>query len=180
MLCAIMGSVPDTSPAFPVVLGLGANEGEPRAQLVRAIQELRSAVEGPVWVAGLYQSAAIGPEQPDFLNSAALLDFPGEPLALLELTQAIEQRLGRIRRGRWGPRRIDLDLLWAGERQVRSARLTVPHAQLTARAFALLPLLELCPEAADPEDGQLYRSLLPRFHSQRIQKIDSAGWELVP
>jgi 2-amino-4-hydroxy-6-hydroxymethyldihydropteridine diphosphokinase len=96
-----------------------------------------------------------GPPQPDFLNAAALVTYEGEPEALLGALLAIERRLGRRRGGeRYGPRTIDLDILWIEGRTVDTEELVVPHPRLLERAFALLPLLELVPEARDPRSGE--------------------------
>lgn len=158
-----------------VVIGLGANLGDPRAQLQQATSELASRL-GSVRASGLYASAAIGPEQPDFMNAALLVSYPAPLHELLRLTREVEHRLGRRRDVHWGPRVIDLDLLWAGDRTSSDAELIVPHPQLTRRAFALLPLLELCPEAVSPLDGAAYRSFLSDVHSQRIERVSGPEW----
>ncbi len=69
---------------------------------------------------------------------------------------AIEARLGRVRAERWGPRTVDLDLLWIDGLAYDSPRLVVPHPHLRERAFAVAPLLELVPDARDPRTGALY------------------------
>jgi 2-amino-4-hydroxy-6-hydroxymethyldihydropteridine diphosphokinase len=97
-----------------------------------------------------------GPPQPEYLNAAVLLAFDGAPLELLDALLAIEARLGRVRAERWGPRTIDLDLLWIDGVAVEDARLEVPHPRLRERAFALVPLLEVAPEARDPRTGVRY------------------------
>ncbi|HSC88027.1 MAG TPA: 2-amino-4-hydroxy-6-hydroxymethyldihydropteridine diphosphokinase, partial [Polyangiaceae bacterium] len=109
-------------------------------------------------------------------NAAVLLDYPGELERLLDVTQDIEQRLGRVREVRWGPRTLDLDLLLAGSRVLTTERLTVPHALLHERAFALLPLLELQPDAVDPRTGASYAARVAAFHSQRIERLEGPEW----
>jgi 2-amino-4-hydroxy-6-hydroxymethyldihydropteridine diphosphokinase len=103
----------------------------------------------------VYVTAPVGgPPQPDFLNAAALVTYEGEPQALLGALLAIERGLGRRRGGeRYGPRTIDLDILWIEGWTVDTEELVVPHPRLLERAFALLPLLELVPEARDPRSG---------------------------
>jgi 2-amino-4-hydroxy-6-hydroxymethyldihydropteridine diphosphokinase len=88
-----------------------------------------------------------GPEQPRFLNAAVAVSYSGEPLALLDALQAIEKELGRTRDVRWGPRTIDLDVLWTDGPPIELPRLVVPHPRLAERAFALLPLADVAPEA---------------------------------
>lgn len=84
-----------------------------------------------------------------------LVEWAGPLLALLDETQRIENELGRVRTERWGPRTIDLDLLWSDGPSVNVPRLTVPHPELRKRAFAMLPLLDVVPNAfpAAPPDG---------------------------
>jgi 2-amino-4-hydroxy-6-hydroxymethyldihydropteridine diphosphokinase len=85
-----------------------------------------------------------------------LVRFEGDALDLLDATLAVEAALGRVRRERWGPRTIDIDILWIEGVSVDHARLVVPHPHLRERAFALVPLLELVPDAGDPRTGEPY------------------------
>ncbi len=137
-----------------MVVGLGANLGDRLASLRAAVQELR-AVARVDRVSRVYETAPVGgPPQPAFLNAAALLAHDGSPARMLDALLAIEARLGRVRAERWGPRVIDLDLLWIDGVSWQSARLVVPHPRLRERAFALGPLLELVPDAIDPRTGE--------------------------
>ena len=108
-------------------------------------------------VSRVYETDPVGgPEQGPYLNAAIALVWPGEPLALLDVLQAIERDLGRTREVRWGPRTIDLDILWIdGRAAIASDRLVVPHPRLAERAFAILPLLDVAPHApyAAPPDA---------------------------
>jgi len=105
----------------------------------------------------VYETEPVGgPPQPLYLNAAAALDFEGEPLALLEALLALERDFGRVRGVRNGPRTLDLDLLWIPGRSVAHERLVVPHPRLHERAFALAPLLDVAPDAADPRTGRRY------------------------
>ena len=138
------------------VVGFGANLGDRLATMRRAAGELED------WAvvqkrSRVYATAPVGGvAQPEFLNAAALVMHTGTPQQLLEALLAIEAKLGRARREKWGPRTIDLDLLWAEGVVLDSPRLTVPHPALRDRAFALVPMLELVPEAADPTTGERY------------------------
>lgn len=100
-------------------------------------------------VSRVYETDPVGgPDQPAFLNAAIAIEWEGEPLALLDALQRIELDLGRVRDVRWGPRTLDLDVLWiAGGMHVDDARLVVPHPRLHERAFALRPLLDVAPDA---------------------------------
>jgi 2-amino-4-hydroxy-6-hydroxymethyldihydropteridine diphosphokinase len=104
-----------------------------------------------------YATAPIGGiPQPEFLNAAALILYEGGAAELLDELLAIEKGLGRVRKERWGPRTIDLDILWIDGLVVDTPRLVVPHASLRERAFALVPMLELVPDATDPRSGERY------------------------
>jgi 2-amino-4-hydroxy-6-hydroxymethyldihydropteridine diphosphokinase len=171
---------PPSSPgAAAVVVALGANQGRERATFSAVIAELRRRF-GTVHPSRLYRSVALGPTQPDYLNAAVLFDFEPDLLTLLPQLQAIEAEFGRVRAERWGPRTLDLDLLWAGARCVNTFTLTVPHAQLRFRNFALLPLLDLIPEAVDPVDGVPYVDLVDGLSEPLIQVVDQASWWEVP
>lgn len=97
----------------------------------------------------VYETPPVGPPQPSYLNAAFRLETDLGPEALLERLLDIEAMLGRVREVRWGPRTLDLDLLFIDGVEVRSPRLTVPHPRLHERAFALAPLLDVAPELAD-------------------------------
>ncbi len=141
------------------VIGLGSNLGERRAVLARAAAEVER-LGTPAGRSALYETQPVGPPQPLFLNGALALETALGPLALLEGLLEIERRLGRIRAERWGPRLIDLDILWTDGGVLSSPRLTVPHPELRRRAFALRPLLDVAAHAKDPSDGESYARVL--------------------
>jgi 2-amino-4-hydroxy-6-hydroxymethyldihydropteridine diphosphokinase len=141
------------------VIGLGANEGERLANLQAAVSALHKVMRVER-VSRVYETAPVGgPAQPDFLNAAVLVAYEGGPEDLLDALLAIERGMGRARRQRWGPRVIDLDVLWIDGLAVETERLTVPHPRLPERGFALRPLVDVVPEAVDPESGQPYARL---------------------
>jgi 2-amino-4-hydroxy-6-hydroxymethyldihydropteridine diphosphokinase len=108
----------------------------------------------------VYETAPVGKlDQPSFLNAAIAVECALPPLVLLAALLGIERELGRDRSEdavRWGPRTIDLDVLWIEGLALDDARLVVPHPRLVERAFALVPLLEVAPAAKDPRTGQPY------------------------
>lgn len=106
-----------------------------------------------------YETAPWGdvPQGP-YLNAAVALEWEGSPEALLALLLRIERERGRVRDVRYGPRTLDLDLLWVDSVVVEGAELSVPHPRLHERAFALLPLLDVAPHARDPRTGEPYRA----------------------
>jgi 2-amino-4-hydroxy-6-hydroxymethyldihydropteridine diphosphokinase len=158
------------------VIGLGANLGDRVLGLARAALGLARVLEEPWRVSPLYETAPIGPEQPDYLNAAAVGMFRGRLEDLLEVLFSLEREGGRTRDLRWGPRTVDLDLLWAESETRNSPDLTVPHPRLRQRAFALRPLVDLVPDAIDPTDGLRYASLLPSIQQQRISEFHDDRW----
>lgn len=105
--------------------------------------------------ASLYESEPVGVEnQPWFLNTVVQVKTTLSPGLLFQVCKAVEQRLGRIPRQRWGPREVDVDLLLYGCWIVLNPELSVPHIQLARRRFVLTPLLELTPEGIDPRSGR--------------------------
>ena len=140
-------------------IGLGANLGD-AAQTLRAAFEALSALPLTTLRARsqLYSTPAWGNEdQPAFINAAAVLDTGLEPTQLLEALLGIERDFGRVRDAavHWCPRTLDLDLLLYGEAVIDLPHLKVPHPYLHERAFALLPLAEVAPEAMIPGHGRV-------------------------
>ena len=91
-----------------------------------------------------FRSAAVGgppPNQPDYINGVALLHCCGSPMGLLQRLQAMERQAGRQPGPRWGPRVLDLDLLWFGQRRSTTPKLTLPHPRWQQRSFVLAPLV---------------------------------------
>lgn len=152
-----------------VVFGLGANIGEPLVELRRAVTALRSELDQKGAVSSLFRTAPIGPAQPDFLNAALLVHTDKDPLEILALVHRLEAAAGRVREVRYGPRPLDIDLLWA-DFTFDHPRLVVPHPELLRRAFAWVPLLELVPELRETSSPL-------SFHGQRIECVAGPGWD---
>ena len=142
-----------------VVIGIGANLGDRLATMRDAVARIER-VATVRDCSSVYETAPVGKtDQPTFLNAAIAVDCTLSPLALLDALLAIEKDLGRIRSDelvRWGPRTIDLDVLWIEGLALDEPRLTVPHPRLAERAFALVPMLEVAPGAADPRTHAPY------------------------
>ena len=138
-------------------VGIGSNLGDREAHLSRAIGLL--AAEDDIEVSGVSQireTEPVGPvEQGPYLNAAVQVETGLAPRKLLERLLDIEQRLGRVRRERFGPRTIDLDLLLYGDEVVDEPGLTVPHPRLHERRFALEPLIDLDPGLTIPGVGPI-------------------------
>jgi len=153
-----------------VVIGFGSNLGD-RRQTIRLAADEVARLGSQRSRSALYETAPLGPPQPAYLNGALRLTTSLEPVALLSALLAIERGLGRIRRERWGPRTIDLDILWFQDREFASPELTVPHPGLRDRAFALRPLLDVAPDATDPRDGTSYRAALSALDAAGVTEI---------
>ncbi len=155
------------APLFDAVVGLGSNLGDRAATLNDAALAL-GRLEGtrPLAQSHLRETAPVGgPPQGPFLNGALRLETSLGPDALLAHMLALEARFGRERRERWGPRTLDLDLLWVAGVVCAKPALTLPHPRLHERIFALEPLVEVAPEARDPATGEAYRDMLARLRS---------------
>ena len=155
-------------------IGLGANLGDPVAAVRAAIGALARLPGTRLGaVSGLYRTPAWGvTEQDDFINAVAMLETALEPHALLDALLAVERDAGRDRTAatRWGPRTLDLDLLLYGDRTVDEPGLRVPHPHLHERAFALVPLVEIAPDAVIPGVGTA-REALARMASGEVQGL---------
>jgi 2-amino-4-hydroxy-6-hydroxymethyldihydropteridine diphosphokinase len=152
-------------------LGLGSNVGDRRANLQAAVDALPEHGVRVLASSSTYDTEPVGevPDQPEFLNAVIRIETDLDPEPLLDACKAVERDLGREAGGvRHGPRPIDVDLLLLGDVEFSSDRLTLPHAQVTARRFVLVPLLELDPEVtlpggkrvadAVPDDAEVRRS----------------------
>jgi 2-amino-4-hydroxy-6-hydroxymethyldihydropteridine diphosphokinase len=127
---------------------------------------------------GLYRTPALGPPQPEYLNAAATLETTLEPEGLLEGLKALEVELGRAPlQRRWGPRLIDLDLLFVDDRVLSTPRLTLPHPEVQLRSFVLVPLVEIAPRWRHPLLGRTIaelRDARPATELAAIRRLDSA------
>lgn len=136
-----------------VYLGLGANLNAPREQLDKAVAALRALPKSQlIAVSHHYASKPMGPQdQPDYVNAVAAIKTTLLPEQLLDLTQEIEIKHGRVRKNeRWGARTLDIDILLFGQQIINTERLTVPHYGLTEREFVVYPLLEIAPDISLP------------------------------
>jgi 2-amino-4-hydroxy-6-hydroxymethyldihydropteridine diphosphokinase len=135
-------------------IGLGANLGDRLGQLQRAVDLLDRADGVRVLRSSrVYETEPVGgPPQPDYLNAVIETETDLEAADLLRACLSIEERMGRARGVRWGPRRIDLDVLTYGHQDLHleDPDLTIPHPLMHERAFVLLPLAELDPDPPLP------------------------------
>jgi 2-amino-4-hydroxy-6-hydroxymethyldihydropteridine diphosphokinase len=117
----------------------------------------------------VYETEPVGevPDQRDFLNAVVRVRTAMDGLALLDACKGIERELGRTDGPRHGPRPIDIDVLLVGDEVLASARLQVPHAELTSRRFVLVPLLEVDPPGAE----ELRAALAALPPGQRVERV---------
>jgi len=152
-------------------IGIGANLGDPQAQVEAAFGEIGLVAGTKVTARSpLYRTAPIGyAAQPDYVNAVARIETGLAPAPLLAELQEIENRHGRERPFRDAPRTLDLDLLLYDALRIATPALTVPHPQMHRRAFVLAPLLDLDPAAEIPGLGPA-REWLARCTDQRIAR----------
>lgn len=147
------------APESTAYVALGANLGDVKSALRRAVDSLHAAPGCQVLaISSWYRTRAIGPgRQPDYLNAVAALATTLAPAALLHLLQSIEAAAGRVRPVRWGPRTLDLDLLLHDSIVLDDAQLTLPHPRLAERNFVVYPLSELAPALVLPDGTSIAR-----------------------
>jgi 2-amino-4-hydroxy-6-hydroxymethyldihydropteridine diphosphokinase len=153
-------------------VALGSNLGNPRQQLLDAMEALANLPGTRLLQRSrLYRTPPWGMlEQPPFINAAVELDTALSPHALLDAMLAIEQRAGRVRAERNGPRTLDLDLLHVDGVQLADPQLTLPHPRMAERAFVLLPLHDIAPTLRLPGQATV---------AELLARLDLTGCERV-
>jgi len=167
---------PTDTATVQAFVGLGANIGDARAHVERALAELDAIEETRVEArSSLYRSDPWGPvAQPPFVNAVARLATSLSPRVLLGHLWAIERAHGRVRGGeRWGPRELDLDLLVHGDARLVEPDLVLPHPRIAERAFVLVPLHEVEPGLVIPGVGRV-ADCLTRVDACSCRRIDEA------
>lgn len=154
-------------------VALGANLGNPQEALQAALEDLRqTAGVGVTAVSSFYRTAPVKSSGPDYVNAVAEVATTLAASELLHVLQRIENAHGRVRPVGVvnAPRTLDLDLLLFGKDTVATPELTVPHPRMHLRAFVLVPLLEIAPDAVIPGLGAA-RDYVAATADQAIQKI---------
>jgi len=144
------------------VLSLGSNLGNRLGSLQSAIDSIRShhAIR-VVAVSSVYETAPVGgPDQPPYLNAVVNIETSLAPNELLDVACEVEESQGRVRRERWGPRTLDVDLIVVGDEVSDDAALTLPHPRAHERAFVLIPWNEIDPDALIPGVGPVAELLV--------------------
>jgi 2-amino-4-hydroxy-6-hydroxymethyldihydropteridine diphosphokinase len=147
-----------------VYLALGSNQQNPIEQLYCAIENLQSTPDILVKkVSGIYETLPIGPEQPNFFNMAALIQTVLSPHALLSALQQLEKQQGRVKTIHWGPRTLDIDILFFDDLIIEDATLTIPHPRLHERDFVLVPLQEIYPSPLAFDIKRLTQTIISKI-----------------
>jgi 2-amino-4-hydroxy-6-hydroxymethyldihydropteridine diphosphokinase len=137
-------------------LGLGSNLDDRLALLQGAVDGLAAAAGVTVVaVSSVYETDPIGPDQPDYLNAVVALDTALSARELLAFAKSLEQAAHRVREERWGPRRLDVDVLLVGDERVDEPDLVVPHPRLHERAFVRVPLADIAPDVEAALPGEI-------------------------
>ena len=159
-------------------IAVGSNQGDSVRICRQAFDVLRKhPAINILKISSLYRTSPVGPvEQDRFINASAVLQTRLEPQALFELMLEVERSFGRIRTVKWGPRTLDLDLLFYENIQLDLPVLKVPHPLMSKRLFVLMPLAEIEPDWVHPGLGLSVHEMLNRIleldHQQEIQKLE--------
>jgi 2-amino-4-hydroxy-6-hydroxymethyldihydropteridine diphosphokinase len=137
------------------VLLLGSNEGDSLQNLIFAENEISKWAGQIKEASSIYTSEAWGKkDQSDFLNKVISIETALNPIALLKTLLTIEQSAGRIRKEKWGPRTLDIDILYFDDIVYKDDQLMIPHTGIASRHFTLVPLCEICPMHIHPVTGK--------------------------
>ena len=154
------------------LIGLGANLGDPTQMLKTSLEALRQlSSDARFLVSGLYRSAPVDADGPDYFNAVVSLNTDMNPLNLLHALQTIENKAGRVRSHINAPRTLDLDLLLFGTLELRTEALHLPHPRMHQRAFVLRPLLDLGLADMDVPPHGTVAELEAKTRDQRIEKL---------
>lgn len=144
-----------------LVLSLGSNLGNRYAYIQQAILAINDAFDTVGAVAQYYETPPWGDtNQSRFINTAALLETDYNPLECINFLQNIETTLGRTKTHKWGPRAIDIDIVFYGNEQINNENLIVPHPHMHTRAFVLAPLCDIIPSYIHPILDQSMEAIL--------------------
>ncbi len=156
---------------YTTFIALGSNLGDRRANLRAAVAALPPAVQVTA-CSPIYQTAPWGyTDQPDFLNQVVRGETNLSPRELLVFLKNLESSLGREKTFRYGPRQIDLDILFYADTIVAESDLQIPHPRLHERAFVLVPLADLAPDWVHPQLGCDVRTLLAGVDAREVERF---------
>ena len=158
-----------------VFIALGANLGDRLANLNAAVEAMPPSLR-PVAASPVYETQPWGySDQPVFLNQVVQAETGLDPFELLAFLKGLENRLGRQAAFRYGPRSIDLDILFYDDLILETRGLVIPHPHLAERAFVLVPLADLAPNLHHPVLGLRVRELLDKVDRQGVRVFSGEG-----
>lgn len=155
-----------------VYIGLGSNLNDPQSQLKKAIISLEMVPSTiVVRTSSFYKSKPVGPQdQPDYINAVVELDTELSAQVLMDYLRGIENRQGRVREQKWGPRTLDLDILLYGDEIIHGDNLDIPHVEMHKRGFVLVPLYEISPDCMIPGMGSV-QTLLQQVNTDDLMVV---------
>ena len=152
-----------------IFLGLGSNLNDPIKQIQSGLKALGNLLD-KLECANFYRSKPIGPQnQPDFVNTVVKGLFSLSPQELLKECQRIEHEHQRVKTEHWGPRTLDIDILYFGQVWVSTGELTIPHPEILQRPFVVIPLMDLIPSGITPVGDQIDRT---RYDLCSLSRMD--------
>ncbi|MEC5184905.1 2-amino-4-hydroxy-6-hydroxymethyldihydropteridine diphosphokinase [Cryobacterium sp. MP_3.1] len=170
----------DAAPARTAVLALGSNLGDREGTLaaaVRAVAELpgvQLTAISPVYASDAVKPDGVDLAAPGYLNLVVSVLWTGEPHALLDAVNVIENDHGRVREERWGDRTLDIDLICLGDLRIDDDRLTLPHPRAAERDFVLAPWLDIDPDAELPGRGRVRELLAVAARTARAHPVTAS------
>jgi len=162
-----------------VYIGLGSNLGNRKNNINNALENLARLPDTILLkTSSLYNSSAIGPAQRDYINCVARITTSQPPQKLLDNLHEIERRMGRKKNRRWGPRLIDLDIIFYGRRIISGGNLAVPHREAARRRFVIEPMSEIAPGFVHPVIRKTMRTLRNNLRlTAKGQKVTIIPWK---
>ncbi len=142
-----------------IYLSLGSNIGNRKKNLEKAVAELNKNNIKEIKISSLYETEPVGPKQRNFYNIAGKFKTNLNPQELLKVLKQTEQKLGRTKTYHWGPRVIDIDILFYGKQVIKSKNLIIPHKEIINRAFVLVPMKEIASNFVHPTQHKTIKTL---------------------
>ena len=146
------------------IIAFGSNMGEKQQYIEKALKQMEEKVGKTLAVSSVIESEPYGyTEQDNFLNGAVLIETELAPYQLLDVLHEIEADLDRVRLIHWGPRTIDLDIIFYDDLIMDEEDLHIPHIDFANRTFVLGPICEIAPDLVDPRSGKTVRQLYEKL-----------------
>ena len=155
-----------------VLMSLGSNQGNRLIMLTKAISELARSGFCIIDRSKIWETTPWGfTDQPRFLNMCISTETDLSPEKMIEMVKTIEERLGKTKKIKWGPRNIDIDVIAIGELVLETTELSVPHPHMHERAFVLIPLREIAPQFRHPITGRTVDEMICALSPEKMEWI---------